>query len=60
MEDLQEFFYGRPCGYLPGFLQRLEAPARDMEAQAAYMRELRENANQALRDMEAITGVKLS
>lgn len=60
MADLQEFFYGQTSGYLPGFLERLQAPARNMEAQAVYMRELRENANQAISDMEAITGVKLS
>lgn len=59
MADLQEFFYGQTSGYLPGFLERLRAPAHHMEAQAAYMRELREGANQALRDMEAVTGVKL-
>jgi hypothetical protein len=59
MADLQEFFYGQTSGYLPGFLDRLRAPVRHMEAQAAYMRELREGANQAQRDMEAVTGVKL-
>lgn len=59
MNDLHEFFYGRTSGYFQSVLQQLHGPARDMEAQAAYLRELRQGANDALRDMEIITGVKL-
>lgn len=59
MADLLEFFYGQTSGYLRGFLERLQAPARHMEAQAADLRESRAWAEQAERDIEIITGVKL-
>jgi predicted HTH transcriptional regulator len=59
MSDLFEFFYGQTSGYFQGVLEKHDVPARQMEAQAAYLRELREGENQALRDMESITGVRL-
>ncbi|HXM41143.1 MAG TPA: ATP-binding protein [Bryobacteraceae bacterium] len=57
--DLFEFFYGQTSGYFPGVVERLHVPSRNMEAQAAYLRELRSGRQQAERDMEMITGVKL-
>lgn len=59
MTDLFEFFYGQTSGYFPGVVRQLQVPAQEMAAQAAYLRELREGADQAARDMEAVTGVKL-
>jgi hypothetical protein len=59
MADLFEFFYGQTSGYFPGVVRQLQAPAQEMAAHAAYLRELREGADQAVRDMEAVTGVKL-
>jgi predicted HTH transcriptional regulator len=57
MHDLFEFFYGSTSGYFPSVLQKTQAYANEKLAEVAYMRELRENANQALRDMETIVGV---
>ena len=57
MKDLFEFFYGSTSGYFPGVVQRLQADSQQRMADVAYMRELREGANQALRDMEMVTGV---
>jgi predicted HTH transcriptional regulator len=56
MKDLFEFFYGRTSGYFPGVVQRLQANAQQQLADAAYMRELREQGDQALRDMETVVG----
>lgn len=59
MPDLIEFFYGNTSGYFPTILERIGAPARQLEANAAYVRECREQANQAFREMEMISGIKL-
>jgi predicted HTH transcriptional regulator len=56
MKDLFEFFYGQTSGYFPGVVQRLQAHTQQQLADVAYMRELREGANQALRDMETVVG----
>lgn len=56
MRDLFEFFYGQTSGYFPGIIQRLQAESQRRMADAAYMRELQEQANQSLRDMEIVTG----
>jgi predicted HTH transcriptional regulator len=57
LEDLQEFFYGQSSGYFPGVVQQLQAQAQGKFADVAYMRELREQADQSLRDMESISGL---
>jgi hypothetical protein len=57
INDLFEFFYGKTSGYFPGVVQRLQAGSQQRMADVAYMRELREQAEQALRDMEIVTGV---
>ena len=57
MKDLFEFFYGQTSGYFPGIVQKLQAYTQQQLADVAYMRELREQANQALRDMEIVSGV---
>ena len=57
MNDLFEFFYGQTSGHFPMILQKLQAHAQQQTAEALYLRELREGANQAKRDMEVIMGV---
>lgn len=59
LEDLMEFFYGQTSGYFPSIVQRLQANSQQLIAEAAYMRELREGADQALRDMEMVTGIPM-
>jgi predicted HTH transcriptional regulator len=56
MKDLLEFFYGQTSGYFPGIVQKLQAYTQQQLADVAYMRELHEQANQALRDMEVVSG----
>jgi len=57
MKDLFEFFYGQTSGYFPGIIQKLQAHTQQQLADVAYMRELREQSNQALKDMEVVSGV---
>ena len=56
MNDLFEFFYGQTSGYFPGVVQRLQAESQQRMADVAYMRQQDEQANQARRDMEIVTG----
>jgi hypothetical protein len=56
MKDLFEFFYGQTSGYFPGIIQKLQTHTQQQLADVAYMRELREQSNEALRTMEIITG----
>jgi len=56
MKDLFEFFYGQTSGYFPGVVQKLQAHTQQQLADVAYMRDLREQANQALRGMEIVSG----
>lgn len=58
MKDLFEFFYGSTSGHFPMILQNLQAHAQKQTADILYLRECRESANQALRDMEIIMGVE--
>jgi len=57
MKDLFEYFYGRTSGHFPLVVQKMQADAQQTAADAAYLRELRECGDQALRDMEVIAGV---
>ena len=57
MKDLFEFFYGQTSGYFPGVVQQLQAHSQQRMADVAHLRELRESAHQALRDMEIVTGM---
>ena len=59
IEDLFEFFYGETSGYFPNIIQRLNLDAQQKLAQVAYLRELREQADQARRDMEDTLGFRL-
>jgi predicted HTH transcriptional regulator len=56
LKDLFEFFYGQSSGYFPAILQRMQAQTQQQIADVSYMRELREQSNQALRDMETTMG----
>jgi len=56
LKDLFEFFYGPTSGYFPTAIQHMQAHTQQQLADVAYMRELREQANQALRDMETVMG----
>jgi hypothetical protein len=56
LEDLVEFFYGESSGYFPAILQRLQINTQQQLANVAYMRELSEQKNQALKDMELAMG----
>ena len=57
LNDLMEFFYGRSSGYFQQMVQKLHLDVAQQTAQTAYLRELREQADQALRDTEVIAGV---
>jgi hypothetical protein len=56
-KDLFEYFYGPTSGHFPLVIQKLQVHAQQTAAEAAYLRELREGADQALHDMEVISGV---
>ncbi len=57
MSDLYEYFYGKTSGHFPKIVQQMQVQAQQRAADAAYLRELREGADQSLRDMEVIAGV---
>lgn len=57
MKDLFEYFYGESSGHFPQVVQNMQAYAQQKAAEAAYLRELREGADQTVRDMEVISGV---
>jgi len=57
LRDLFEFFYGRTSGYFPAVIQQLQAHALQQFADVAYMRELREQENRILHDMEMVLGL---
>jgi predicted HTH transcriptional regulator len=59
IEDLYRFFYGKHSSHFPNVIQQMNAHANQQNAQTAYLRELRAQADNALRDMEIISGVKL-
>ncbi len=59
MSDLMTFFYGQHSVHFQNVLQRLNVHANQQSAETAYLRELRAQADQSLRDMENISGVKL-
>lgn len=58
MADLSEFFYGQTSGHFPAILERIGAYAQHRRADTAHLRELREQANDALRDMEIAVGAQ--
>lgn len=58
LNDLFEFFYGQSSGYFPAILQHMQAHTQQQNADVAYLRELREQSNQALRDMETTLGAR--
>ncbi len=55
--DLWEMYYGSTSGHFPKVVQYMEAHAKTRQADAAYLQQLQEGANSALRDMETIAGV---
>lgn len=57
LNDLQEFFYGQTSGYFPQVIQKLQLNVAEQNATTAYLRELREGANDAIRDMKVISGL---
>ena len=57
LNDLFEFFYGQTSGYFPQVLQKLKINVEQQNATTAYLQELRQAANDALRDMEVVTGL---
>lgn len=59
LPDLLEFFYGQHSAHWESVQKQLNARTNQQLADVAYMRELRAQADDALRDMEMITGVKL-
>ena len=56
IKDLFEFFYGQSSGYFPVIVQHMRTHTQQQLADVAYMRELREQSNQSLRDMEDVLG----
>lgn len=59
LSDLLEFFYGQHSVHWESVQRQLNVRTNRQLADVAYMRELRAQADDALRDMEMITGVKL-
>lgn len=57
LSDLFEFFYGQSSGYFAQIIQRLKLDIAQQNATTAYLRELRAQANDTLRDMEVIAGL---
>jgi len=55
--DLWEMYYGPTSGHFPKVVQHMEALAKTRQADAAYLQQLDQGANNALRDMEIATGV---
>jgi len=58
MKDLFEFFYGPTSDHFPMILQNHQAHAQMQTADALYLQQCFEGANQARRDMEIIMGVE--
>jgi len=59
MQDLYNFFYSPQSAHYQSASQQMAARGQQLLGQAAYLRELRENSNDAIRTMEMITGVKI-
>jgi|GEM_PF-6447044 predicted HTH transcriptional regulator len=57
LDDLIEFFYGNSSGYFPSILQRLHVAAAQQSATTDYLRELREQRNEILKQAEITGGV---
>ena len=55
--DLFELFYGPTSPYLAGVLEKIGATAMQTQADTMKMRELREQQNSLIRDMEVISGL---
>ena len=55
--DLWEMYYGQTSGHFPKVIQHMEAYAKTRSSEAAYLQQLHEGANNALRDMEIVSGV---
>ena len=56
LNDLLEFFYGQSSGYFPQIVKKLQLNVAQQNASNEYLRILQEQADQALRDMEVISG----
>jgi len=59
IDDLYAFFYGQHSPHWESVQKQMNVRANQQLADVAYMRELREHAEMARRDMEVITGVRL-
>jgi hypothetical protein len=56
IKDLIEFFYGPTSTYFPQVIKKMQANAQQLRASVEYMRELRAQGNDALRDAEIVVG----
>ena len=59
INDLFEFFYGNNSIYFKNVLNNLKVNVEQQNATTNYLRELREQSDQARRDMEDIIGFRL-
>ena len=57
LDDLFSFFYDPTSGYFPSVIENMKAQTQQQLADVARMRESREQANEALKMMEVISGV---
>ena len=57
ISDLLDFFYGPNSSYFPSVIQRMQAHTQQQLASIEYMRELRAQGDDALRDMERAVGL---
>ena len=58
LQDLYNFFYNPDSAHFQAVSQQMAAYGQQLQGSAAYLKELRESANQARRDMQTITGIK--
>ncbi len=58
MSDLFEFFYGMTSGYFPQVIQKLQIDVQRQRELNIYLQELRQQSNNALRDLEVSMGVR--
>lgn len=57
LDDLLEFFYGQTSGYFSNVIQQQQVQSQQLLSQATYLRELREQRDQALRDLKSTAGM---
>lgn len=58
LSDLFDFFYGETSGYFPKVIQKLQIDVQRQREFNIYLQELRQQSNNALRDLEVSLGAR--